>query len=190
MINVVDEVLNKAATDNKVKYRITHEDGTTELVQIDLATPVTTQGTPQNKSLFDAIQEFLMTSSDPQTVSVTEKAANTGDGTQTAYLTVSGRRYYLFTISGSTECMFGLYDSKANKFIIGGYYGRYPDSVDNTFAVNSSQLGIHDRSNATVKMTCSLSGTTLTLTFAKHPTSSSKTKSATITVYELGGFLM
>ena len=42
MINVVDEVLDTSQTDNKVKYTITHGDGTTETVQIDLETPVTT----------------------------------------------------------------------------------------------------------------------------------------------------
>lgn len=56
MIPVIDEVLNIGATDNKVKYTLTHADGTTELVQIDLATPVTTVGTPLNKVLFDSIQ--------------------------------------------------------------------------------------------------------------------------------------
>lgn len=56
MNNVVDEVLNTAETDNKIKYRITHSDNTSEVVQIDLETPVTTQGTPLNKALFDSIQ--------------------------------------------------------------------------------------------------------------------------------------
>ena len=55
MINVVDEVLNTAATGNVIKYNVTHSDNTTEQVQIDLATPVTTQGTPINKALFDSI---------------------------------------------------------------------------------------------------------------------------------------
>lgn len=59
MINVIDEVLNTGATDNKIKYTLTHEDGTSELVQIDLATPVTTQGTPLNKALFDSIATHI-----------------------------------------------------------------------------------------------------------------------------------
>lgn len=59
MINVVDEVLNTGATDNKIKYTLTHEDNTTELVQIDLATPVTTVGTPLNKALFDSIADHI-----------------------------------------------------------------------------------------------------------------------------------
>lgn len=56
MIEVIDEVLNTGATDNKVKYTLTHANGTTELVQIDLATPVTTAGTPLNRYLFNSIQ--------------------------------------------------------------------------------------------------------------------------------------
>lgn len=59
MINVIDEVLNTGATDNKIKYTLTHADGTSELVQLDLATPVTTEGTPLNKVLFDSIQSDL-----------------------------------------------------------------------------------------------------------------------------------
>ena len=56
----VDEVLNKAATDNKIKYRVTHEDGTTELVQIDLATPITTEGTKIAKAYLDTIRNDLL----------------------------------------------------------------------------------------------------------------------------------
>ncbi len=56
MIEVIDEVLNTGATDDKVKYKITHEDSTTEIVEIELATPVTTEGTPLNRYLFNSIQ--------------------------------------------------------------------------------------------------------------------------------------
>lgn len=59
MTEVKDEVLNIGATDNKVKYRLTFEDNTTKTVQIDLLTPVTQQGTPLNKALFDAISADL-----------------------------------------------------------------------------------------------------------------------------------
>lgn len=59
MIPVIDEQLNLPVTDNVVKYTLTHEDGTTELVQIDLATPVAVQGTPKNKALFDSIQDDI-----------------------------------------------------------------------------------------------------------------------------------
>ena len=59
MNNVVDEVLNTSATGNKIKYRITHEDSTSEVVTIDLETPVTTPGTPLNKTLFDSIKDDL-----------------------------------------------------------------------------------------------------------------------------------
>ena len=59
MNNVVDEVLNLASTDGVVKYTITHPDSSTEDVQIDLATEVTTQGTELNKALFDSIKSDL-----------------------------------------------------------------------------------------------------------------------------------
>ena len=61
MTNVVDEVLNTAQTDNKVKYTLTRDNGTTENVQIDLLTPVVKQGTPLNKVLFDSIKDDLNT---------------------------------------------------------------------------------------------------------------------------------
>lgn len=54
MISFVDEVLNGTP-----KYTLTHADSTTEEVYIDLATPITTQGTALNKALFDAIDSFL-----------------------------------------------------------------------------------------------------------------------------------
>lgn len=56
MINVVDEVLNTTSTGGVIKYNLTHADNTTELVQINMATPVQTAGTPINKVLFDSIQ--------------------------------------------------------------------------------------------------------------------------------------
>lgn len=59
MNNVVDEVLNTAETDNKIKYKLTHEDGTEEIVQLDLYTPVITFGTEFSKLLFDSIQTDL-----------------------------------------------------------------------------------------------------------------------------------
>lgn len=54
MINFIDEILASAP-----KYTITHNDNTTEEVSIDLATTVTTQGTPLNKALFDSIKDDL-----------------------------------------------------------------------------------------------------------------------------------
>ena len=59
MNTVTDEVLNTAATDNKIKYRITKSDNSYEIVEITLETPVTTQGTPLNKALFDSIKNDL-----------------------------------------------------------------------------------------------------------------------------------
>ena len=59
MNNVVDEVLNTAQTDNKIKYKIIHADSTEEIVQLELYTPVTTEGTALNKALFDSIADDI-----------------------------------------------------------------------------------------------------------------------------------
>ena len=59
MINFVDEVLNTISTGGKIKYNVTHSNGTSEVVEQTLATPVTTQGTPLNKALFDSIKSHL-----------------------------------------------------------------------------------------------------------------------------------
>lgn len=56
MTNVVDTILNTSATDGVIKYNLIHADSTSENVQINLATPVQTQGTAINKALFDSIQ--------------------------------------------------------------------------------------------------------------------------------------
>lgn len=54
MIPFVDEVLA-----GEPRYTITHADNTTEVVSIDLATPVTTQGTEMNKNYFDSIKSYI-----------------------------------------------------------------------------------------------------------------------------------
>lgn len=59
MINFIDEVLNTASTQNKIKYKITHSDNSTEIVEIDLQTPVTQQGTPLNRATFETIKSHL-----------------------------------------------------------------------------------------------------------------------------------
>lgn len=59
MINFIDEVLNTASTQNKIKYKLTHSDSTSEVVEIDLQTPVTTQGTPLNRATFETIKSHL-----------------------------------------------------------------------------------------------------------------------------------
>lgn len=191
MIEVIDEQLNTQETDNKIKYLITYDNGETAVATIDLLTPVDVQGTPHNRSLFTAIQEFLMTSTDPQSFEVTAKAKNTGNEIQTTTLTTAGRRYYLLTFSTtSPDCTFGLYDAQANRFIIGGYYGRYVDSVENTFATNVESLQLAKEGNATVNLSCSLTDTTLTLNVSKTTTTNNGTPAITITVNELGGFLL
>lgn len=54
LLNFIDEVLASAP-----KYTITHSNGSTEEVSINLSTAVTTQGTPLNKALFDKIDKYL-----------------------------------------------------------------------------------------------------------------------------------
>lgn len=54
LLNFIDEVLAGVP-----KFIITHSDNSTEEVSIDLATTVTTQGTPLNKVLFDKIDKYL-----------------------------------------------------------------------------------------------------------------------------------
>ena len=54
MIPFVDEVLA-----GEPRYTITHADTTTEVVGIELTTPVTTQGTEMNKRYFDSIKSYI-----------------------------------------------------------------------------------------------------------------------------------
>ena len=75
-INIVDEVLNIGATDNKVKYRIIHEDGTNEIVQIQLETPVTTEGTPYNRALMKQVDDLVVEQSDIHSFTSTQVSYN------------------------------------------------------------------------------------------------------------------
>lgn len=59
MINVIDEVPNTSATDGVIKYRIIHEDNTSEVVQMGLETPIDEQGTPYNRALGESIKNHL-----------------------------------------------------------------------------------------------------------------------------------
>ena len=104
MTNVVDEVLNTAQTDNKVKYILTRDNGTTENVQIDLLTPVVTQGTPLNKALFDSIQADI-TSLNNNKLNISSKATNAEAqaGTNTTkYLVPSTMQAKLDKMNGYT----------------------------------------------------------------------------------------
>lgn len=61
MNNVIDEVLDLSSTGGAIKYTIAPDGQDSFLAQIDLATNVTTQGTPLNKVLFDSIKADLNT---------------------------------------------------------------------------------------------------------------------------------
>ena len=55
MTNVVDEVLAQ----QEPEYILTHQNGTQEIVKLNLATQVITEGTPLNKALFDSIKSDI-----------------------------------------------------------------------------------------------------------------------------------
>lgn len=74
MNTVVDEVLNTSATGNKIKFTITPDGGTPYTATIELATPVSTTGTPINKQLFDSIQADI-TSLNNNKLNVSAKAS-------------------------------------------------------------------------------------------------------------------
>lgn len=59
MVNFVDAILDTSQTGGVIKYNLIHADSTTEQVQLAMATPVQTQGTPLNKATFDSIQTDL-----------------------------------------------------------------------------------------------------------------------------------
>lgn len=59
MNNVIDEVLDLSSTGGAIKYTIAPDGQDSFLAQIDLATDVTTEGTPLNKVLFDSIRDDL-----------------------------------------------------------------------------------------------------------------------------------
>lgn len=52
MTNFVDTNFNTSATGGVIKYNLTHADNTTELVQLDIATPVQTQRNKTKQSIF------------------------------------------------------------------------------------------------------------------------------------------
>ena len=59
MNNFIDTTFDTTQTENKMKYTLTYADGTEELVQLSIATPVETLGTALNKLFFDSIRDDL-----------------------------------------------------------------------------------------------------------------------------------
>lgn len=154
MNNVVDEVLNTAATDNKIKYRITKSDNTYEDVTIDLITPVTTEGTALNKVLFDSIKDDLnsrLLISSKATQAEAEAGTNT-----TKYIVPSTLLYKLQHLNyspnelkstGTTKTA-TFYDgtqlTNSNTILIMGkayFNGIYSDSMRASLTINGTRIG-------------------------------------------------
>lgn len=148
MTNFVDTVFNTTSTGGVIKYNLTHADSTTEQVQMNIATPVQTQGTALNKAFFDTIQTDLTNLSNNK-LNVSNKAtqsdaiAGTNDtkyitpyalsgrirkGTATATstsVTSSPQRYDILDLSqfnGQTLLITG-YISRENHTAGSGYWG-------------------------------------------------------------------
>lgn len=114
MISVIDEVLNTGATEDKVKYKITFEDGTIKTATIELATPVTTEGTPLNKLLFDSIEADL-----EHLTPVTGTYTGTGSKVNTVFSNLGYTPKYIYitgaSISGlSTSADFGIINTSSD----------------------------------------------------------------------------
>lgn len=194
MTNFTDEVLNTGATGNKVKYKITHADSTEEIVEIELATPVTTEGTPLNKATLEAMQK---NESDSFTISIPAGTAGGGDNTTTYQIQTTGKRYIIFTVNANPTGNAGygsdlaLLDCKTNTFIFNTRIARYMDYADNSFQYNVSQAIVMSRDNTNVKVSATMDATTgiLTVTAIRHNTSTYGTRAVTLIGRELGGYI-
>lgn len=133
MNNVVDEVLAGSP-----RYNIKDNGGSAiySNVQIDLATAVTTQGTPLNKALFDSIQSDLTNLSNNK-LNVSDKATTAqaqAGSNDTKYMTpskVKEREQSLFTtksITGSTASEQTLFDFSTATGSIVEISGRYKNT--------------------------------------------------------------
>ena len=167
MINVIDEVL--AA---EPKYTITHSDNTTEEVSIDLATTVTTQGTPLNKALFDSInadiQARVLISDKATTV---EAQALTNDSHYMTPLKVKEGLQYLTktgsasnsTTTAQTTTMLDMTDTiaDAKRIIVSGMLKAYSNS---SIKINGTGLR-YDDSATTTTVTFSVTGALIGATY-------------------------
>ena len=104
MIPFVDEVLNTLATGGKIKYRITHEDNTTELVQMELATPVDTEGTEMNKIYFDSIQADIT-----HLTPITGYYSGNGNGTNSNFANLGYIPKFVFIFGGGSYAQSGFF---------------------------------------------------------------------------------
>ena len=187
MIPFVDEVLNVAATDNKIKYLITHADNTTEIVEMNLYTPVETEGTEMNKVYFDSIDSTIH---EPTVIDTKTQLFNQSTATTyTVELNTSGRRYVLFAISGqatsqTTPSILALFDCNTNKFVYAyNYAGNIifdTSSIELYYRSGSYYITLQSATYSNNKITVTLKGT-------KHATAGNIT--LTIRTNELDGYV-
>lgn len=167
MINFIDEILASAP-----KYTITHNDNTTEEVSIDLATTVTTQGTPLNKALFDSIKDDLdarLLIADKATTIEAQTLTNDShymtplkvkEGLQ--YLTKTGSASNS-TTTAQTTTMLDMTDivADAKRIIVSGMLKAYSNS---SIKINGTGLR-YDDSSATTTVTFNVTGTIIGATY-------------------------
>lgn len=103
MVNFVNEVPNTALTDNVLKYTLTKEDNTTELVQIDLATPLQVVGTPLNKATFDSIKTHLDLIGKYNTPTISSSASVTSGSYIPTYTSATNPTGFEVTASSSYQ---------------------------------------------------------------------------------------
>lgn len=148
MNTVVDEVLAGSP-----RYNIKNNSGTTlySNVQIDLATTVTTAGTPLNKVLFDSIQEDLNTRLLISNKATTAEAqAGTND---TKYMTplktkqaLQNQKTVTTFATGTTSGTIFTFNNSSTKTIkITGAFGvpAYYSSSYPSITLGGTQIGLH-----------------------------------------------
>ena len=152
MNNVVDEVLAGSP-----RYNIKDNGGTTlySNVQIDLATQVTTAGTPLNKALFDSIatdiNSRLLTSNKATTG---EAQAGTNDTKYMTALKVKEREQSLVssvtktaTGSATEQTIFDFSTATGNIIEISGTYGEVNTSSEQTIYLNGTSFNGASQNN-------------------------------------------
>lgn len=114
MVNFVNEVPNTALTDNVLKYTLTKEDNTTELVQIDLATPLQVVGTPLNKATFDSIKTHLDLIGKYNTPTISSSASVTSGNYIPTYTSATNPTGFEVTASSNTTTAWRNLDNNDN----------------------------------------------------------------------------
>lgn len=188
MSNFIDTVFDIAQTDNKLKYTLTHEDNSTELVQLSIATPVTTQGTALNKAYFDSVDDTIHEGTESESKSQTFDQTTVTTYTKTFAST--GRRYMLFTFTWSAQSTssntMALFDTQTNKFIFELKSG----GSNNELSFNVTGFDLYYYSlNARVRVDSgAYSNGTVTITYkgTKHAVQGNIT--VTARSYELDGY--